>query len=339
MKQYLLILLILLVAGAAMAQKHVSDLVVSPLYSGGTIKWYDAATGGNVIDGTAVLTSRTYWASQTVNGVESTARLAVTATVTVTPVAPAAGTNTPSQTGVVWNWNTAMGATGYKWGITNVYADASDISTATTKTETGLSCGTSYTRYIWAYNTAACPSAATSLTQTTSTCLAEIAGGASSVCIGSTTPAFTNAASGGTWSISSGGSRASIDSNGIVTGLDPGSATVAYTLSGNTVTTTITVNALPTPTFTVQTLGTTMTYFQVIYTTQNGKSNYVWTYPGTLNIDYTITVGGGNTNWVCLFYNTSGDKTVTVNYSENGCTAATATSSNPITVYAQDNNQ
>ncbi len=326
MKQHLLILLILLVAGAAMAQKHVSDLVVSPLYSGGTIKWYDAATGGNVIDGTAVLTSRTYWASQTVNGVESTARLAVTATVTVTPVAPAAGTNTPSQTGVVWNWNTAMGATGYKWGITNVYADASDISTATTKTETGLSCGTSYTRYIWAYNTAACPSAATSLTQTTSTCLAEIAGGASSVCIGSTTPAFTNAASGGTWSISSGGSRASIDSNGIVTGLNPGSATVAYTLSGNTVTTTITVNALPTPTIT-NLNGYIYIGSHVRFSTDSGKSGYVWTFSGILDTDYRIISGGTSSDYyVYIVYVTSGSKTVTVNYTANGCTASTATS-------------
>ena len=326
MKRQLLIFLILLAAGNAMAQKHVSDLVVSLLYSGGTIKWYDVASGGNLIPGTDLLTSRTYYTSQTVNGVESIARLAVTATVTATPIAPAEGTNTPSQTGVVWNWNTTTGATGYKWGITNVYADASDVSTATTKTETGLSCRTSYTRYIWAYNTAACPSAATTLTQTTSTCLAEIAGGASSVCVGSTTPAFTNAASGGTWSISSGGSYASIDSNGIVTGLNPGSATVAYTLSGNTVSATITVNALPTPTFTNQQIYIWIGE-QVRYTTESGKSGYVWTFSGTLDTDYTIISGGTSSDYAVTFkYLTFGPKTVTINYTANGCTAATATS-------------
>ncbi len=40
---------------------------------------------------------------------------------------------------------------------------------ATAKTETGLSCGTPHTRYVWAYN--ACGiSAVTSLTKTTSAC-------------------------------------------------------------------------------------------------------------------------------------------------------------------------
>ena len=169
MKRLLLIFIILLVAGAAMAQKHVSDLVVSPLYSGGTIKWYDAATGGNVIPGTDLLTSRTYYASQTVNGVESTARLAVTAAV-VTQAAPTEGTHTPSQTQVVWNWVAATGATGYKWGPTNVYADATAMGTTVTKIETGLTCGNSYTRYVWAFN-ATCVSAATTLTQTTSACV------------------------------------------------------------------------------------------------------------------------------------------------------------------------
>ena len=38
MKRHLLILLILLATATAMAQKHVSDLVVSPAFGGGTIK-------------------------------------------------------------------------------------------------------------------------------------------------------------------------------------------------------------------------------------------------------------------------------------------------------------
>jgi hypothetical protein len=45
--------MILLAFGNAMEQKHLSDLVVSPVFRGGTIKWYDAATGGNLIPGTA----------------------------------------------------------------------------------------------------------------------------------------------------------------------------------------------------------------------------------------------------------------------------------------------
>jgi hypothetical protein len=65
---------------------------------------------------------------------------------------PAAGTNVPYLNSIVWNWNTASGATGYKWSTINDFASASDMDSDTTKTETGLTYGTSYTRYVWAYN-------------------------------------------------------------------------------------------------------------------------------------------------------------------------------------------
>ncbi len=55
--------------------KTVSDLAIT----GTAIKWYDAATAGNFLENTTVLTDNTtYYASQTVNGVESTDRKAVT---------------------------------------------------------------------------------------------------------------------------------------------------------------------------------------------------------------------------------------------------------------------
>ena len=48
MKRHLLIFLILLAAATAMAQSHVSDLVVTPA-SGVTIKWYNASTEGTAL--------------------------------------------------------------------------------------------------------------------------------------------------------------------------------------------------------------------------------------------------------------------------------------------------
>ena len=60
-------------------------------------------------------------------------------------------------------------ALGYKWNTTNDYETASDLGTVTTKTETGLACGTSYSRYVWAYNSCG-NSLATSLTRTTGSC-------------------------------------------------------------------------------------------------------------------------------------------------------------------------
>ncbi|MEI7989244.1 MAG: hypothetical protein WCI88_09395, partial [Chloroflexota bacterium] len=73
---------------------------------------------------------------------------------TVSTVAsPVAGTHVPSGDQIVWNWNAVIGATGYKWNNINDYATAKDMGTTTTKTETGLTAGTTYTRYVWTYNT------------------------------------------------------------------------------------------------------------------------------------------------------------------------------------------
>ena len=66
--------------------------------------------------------------------------------------APLAGSQMPSINQIVWNWNTVSGATGYKWNTTNNYTTAVYISTMTTKTETGLMPNTTYTRFVWAYN-------------------------------------------------------------------------------------------------------------------------------------------------------------------------------------------
>ena len=56
-----------------------------------------------------------------------------------------------------------------------------------------------------------------------------------------------------------------------------------------------------------------------VYTTQAGKTNYVW----TLSPGGTITAGGTATsNTVTVTWTTAGAKSVTINYSENGCSAA-----------------
>lgn len=61
------------------------------------------------------------------------------------------------------------GATGYKIAPNLYFSNAFDVGTATTTTETGLSCNTSYTRYVWAYS-GGCASLPATLTQTTSAC-------------------------------------------------------------------------------------------------------------------------------------------------------------------------
>ena len=96
---------------------------------------------------------------------------------------------------------------------------------------------------------------------------------------------------------------------------------------------TASVNPLPAPSFSTQPGATANINTDVTYTTQSGKSNYVWTFPGAVSTDYTITSGGTNTdNTVTLKYVTNGSKTVSINYTYNGCTAASATSSTPTVV-------
>ena len=84
-----------------------------------------------------------------------------------TPVAPTAGTHTPTLTQVVWNWNTVTGATGYKYNTVNNYGTATDNGTSTTYTQTALTCNTAYTLYVWAFNTCGNSAVATLASSTT----------------------------------------------------------------------------------------------------------------------------------------------------------------------------
>jgi hypothetical protein len=169
MKRFLLICFILITAGSLVAQTPtVASLTTT---SGSNIQWYSASTGGSPLaTSTALVNGTTYYASQTVNGVESATRLATTATVSAIPIAPSASTHVSTLTQIDWKWSAVSGATGYKWSTTNDYSTATDLGNVLIKTESGLSCGTVYNRYIWAYNTTTCGSVATTLSQTTSSC-------------------------------------------------------------------------------------------------------------------------------------------------------------------------
>jgi hypothetical protein len=85
------------------------------------------------------------------------------------PSSPIAGINSPSQTQIIWNWNFVSGATGFKWNTTNIYATANDNGTSTNYIQSGLTCNTSNTLYIWSYNSCG-NSSSTTLIQKTSNC-------------------------------------------------------------------------------------------------------------------------------------------------------------------------
>jgi len=86
------------------------------------------------------------------------------------PGNPIAGTHIAEMSRIKWNWSEVTGATGYKWNTVNNYSTATTLGTVTSTTETGLNCGTSYTRYLWAFNTCGGTVSPTILTQATVNC-------------------------------------------------------------------------------------------------------------------------------------------------------------------------
>ncbi len=99
----------------------------------------------------------------------SIATILTESTIISVPPAPLTGTHAASWNQIVWNWNTSVDATGYKWNTVNNYSTSEDLFASTTKTETGLTCGTANTSYVWAYNGYG-HSTPTTLSKTTLSC-------------------------------------------------------------------------------------------------------------------------------------------------------------------------
>ena len=141
---------------------------------------------------------------------------------------------------------------------------------------------------------------------------------------------MSDATTGGTWS-SGNPSVATIGTNGVVTGVTPGTAAISYTANPScvaTTTTMVTVNTI-TPVFTAAPSALLCPGVPATYTALSGQSNYLWTLPGISGTDYTITAGGTDpsSNTVTINWLTAGSKTVTINYtSPSGCTGLIAAS-------------
>ena len=120
------------------------DATVAELVAVGTaIKWYDVASGGSALATTTVLVNgATYYASQTISGTESTARLAVTVTISPDLATPVIGTITQpsctSATGSVVLNNLPSGS----WLLTRTPGNVVTSGSGVTTTISGLSQGT-----------------------------------------------------------------------------------------------------------------------------------------------------------------------------------------------------
>ena len=85
------------------------------------------------------------------------------------PSVPFEGSHIPATTQITWNWNEVPIVLGYKWNTIDDYATSINLGITTTFTETGLTCETIYTRYLWAYNGCG-HSTSVTLTQSTLNC-------------------------------------------------------------------------------------------------------------------------------------------------------------------------
>jgi hypothetical protein len=90
--------------------------------SGSTIVWYTAAVGGTILSANTVLVNgTTYYASQTINGVESQNRLAVTVTLQNSPTPPVFVSPQTSfcfsQNPIIYTLDAIPNATSYTWSL------------------------------------------------------------------------------------------------------------------------------------------------------------------------------------------------------------------------------
>src|SRR5690606_15701293 len=83
------------------------------------------------------------------------------------PPAPSGGTHESTQTQITWNWNSVAGADGYKSNTVNDYSGAADHGTNLSRLQSGLSCDSPYTLYVWAYTHVCGPSEPLVLTHST----------------------------------------------------------------------------------------------------------------------------------------------------------------------------
>ncbi len=313
------------------SQSFCGAATVANLAATGTaIKWYDAATAGNLLpSATALINGTIYYASQTVGGCESANRLAVTVTLTAAPNAiinytgspycSNAGTATVSQSGTSGGTYSATPA-----GLTiNVTTGAITLATSTAGT------------YTVTYTVAAsggCNATITTATITiTAAPAATIVYANSPYCSnGGTANVTRTGTAGGTYS-STAGLTINATTGAVTLGAStPGTYTVTYNVAATagcgsfTTSTNISIAALPTA---------SISYSASPYCQNAGLATVVRT--GAAGGTYSSTAGliiNATTGEVTLATSTAGTYTVTYTIAAgSGCAAVTATTTITIT--------
>ena len=228
-------------------------------------------------------------------------------------------------------YTTQAGKTNYVWTVVGGTITAGGTVTSNTVTVTWNAAGAQSVSINYSEN--GCPAATATVYPVNVKPLPvpTIVSGPNDVCVNSTGNVYTTQ-TGKTnyvWTVSPGGTitaGGTATSNTVtVTWTTAGAKSVGvnYTENGCTTATPATyavnVKALPTPTIASGPNDVCVNSTGNVYTTQAGKTNYVW----TVSAGGTITAGGTATsNTVTVTWTTAGARSVTINYTENGCTAA-----------------
>ncbi len=243
------------------------------------------------------------------------------------PAGPITGPATicANSAGVVYSVGTIPNATSYQWtlpaGASITAGSGTNVITVTFGSTSGP---------VTVAGTGTCGAGpSSSLAVTVNPLPVPTISGPASSCVNSTNNIYTTETgmTGYTWTLSAGGTITSgAGTNAItVTWATTGAKTVSvnYTNASNCTAIAptsyaVNVNALPTPTITGNASVCQYTT-GVVYTTQSGMTNYVW----SVSAGGVVTAGGTPTsNSITINWNGSGAQAVTVNYTNvNGCAA------------------
>ncbi len=276
-----------------------------------------AKTGaGSLLTWTGLAAGNGYYVVATGSGCSSQTNMANVSIIAVT-TATISYDGSPYCNSDVWGYVTMSGQSGGTYSSTpglSINAVTGTINLHNTVAGT-------YT-VTYSFSNGSCQNTTTTtVTKLVTPTASAIGGGASSVCVGSTTPAFTDATDGGIWSIQNGTGSATIDQNGIVTGVSAGTARVIYTVSNRcgiaTRTKNITIKAISTASISYS--GGPYCNSGIATVNRTGQSGGVYSSSAGLSIN----ASSGTIN---LGASTPGTYVVTYNFSNGSC-SNTATAS------------
>ena len=305
--------------------RALSDTEVLQLYQGNDSTFSYIPQNGDVV--TCVLT-----ATGTCLSNNPATSNAITMTVNPLPVPVINGASTVCSGAIGNVYSTETGMTNYSWGISSGGTISSGTGTNSI-TVTWSTTGAQTVSVIYTNANACTAASATVYNVTVNPMVAPVLNGPATICATVSGNIYTTQAGMNNyiWSVSPGGtitSGGTPTSNTItITWNTSGTKTVSvnYTNpSGCTAATpsvfNVTVNPIPVPSITGLAIVCNGSS-GITYTTETGMSAYIW----SISAGGTITAGAG-TSTITVNWNSIGNQTLTVNYSNlSGCSATTAT--------------